>query len=114
MKRLLFASIYALVLTPLCHAADSKAAENKKAWDSLCTSYASLGKQVMLNRQQGVSMIKQMQAAEAMDSPELRQGMKALVQDAYKTSRMEAPSNQRKAAQDFEDQLYGACLNMKK
>lgn len=114
MKRLSFICIFIFVSNSIGHASAASGSADIKAWEEFCVTYASKGKSIMLKRQEGVPMIRQVALADGNTNPLVRGALRAMITEAYKSPRFESPEYQRKSAQDYEDQLYRACLEKKK
>lgn len=106
--------IFIFVLKSIGPASAANGSADIKAWEKFCVTYASSGKSIMMKRQEGVPMVKQVALADTNTDPLIRGALRAMITDAYKSPRFESPEYQRKTAQDYEDQIYRGCLEKKK
>jgi hypothetical protein len=79
--------------------------------NSACPVIGALAESVMLNRQAGISMSVQMEAAATVGEPgdQMREMLSAIIMDAYAQPRWNTPGSQQRAVEDFRNDVESIC-----
>lgn len=75
-------------------------------WRSTCKLISSLAETVMVNRQNGVSMVKMMETAKGA----VKDMTETLIMSAYDKPRFSTDEMQKRSVEDFRDQAYLECI----
>jgi len=89
--------------------ADEDSETNKKI-DQLCKSISSSAAMVMKARQANLPMSEQLEIISEADSEYFKTVMRNIVMEAYDYPRLNTPSYQTQAIQDFENKVMLECL----
>jgi hypothetical protein len=101
-----------LVAATLVLVANTALAQTKPA--NQCEMIESLARQVMSNRQSGVSLSSMMKVAETPKAGAMGAVMRELTLLAYKEPQYSAAENKRKSANEFANQAALLCLKKNK
>lgn len=85
--------------------------ELRAAMQSMCASKSSIARNMMISRQNGVSMSSVMSIVEKIeaDSPLDREEVRGMLISAYESPRYQTDSAQLRAVEDFENSIYLDC-----
>lgn len=100
MKKIIIAVCFCFLLCSTSYADDSDAYTK-------CSHFNGLAEAIMKNRQNGISISKQI---ENLPNNEIKEIVISMIMSAYDSPRYHTESNQRRAVQDFVNECYMICV----
>lgn len=80
----------------------------------LCKPVHKLSETIMEGRQKGASMVVMLEMAEAVESENLKNLAISIVEEAYESNRYVTEEMQRRAIQDFGNDMFMVCMEASK
>lgn len=108
MKKIIILAACILLLTACTKKEEQKGAVSNS---ELCKVVDDLSRSIMSNRQSGVPMVDSMQIANNIEDDQVKDLVRAIVNDAYAEPRFSVEENQDKAITDFRNKMYHGCIN---